>query len=236
MFITQTGNGIVTQTENSIRLVVPQATVDTYSNAQIASYRRRDEITCVPPLRMTVIARYEGELHGTAGFGFWNAPGLRLPQALWFFHASPPNNMALAKDVPGSGWKAATLDAKRWQFLALLPWAPVGFLLMRIPALYQQWWGIGQRAIGVSEVLLDNDLMKSTHTYTLEWLPDEVRFLVDSELMLQTRQSPCGKLGFIAWVDNQYAIVTPQGRFGSGRVAAQNPQALILERIEIVAL
>lgn len=236
MFITQTGNGIVTRTETTARLAIPQATTDAYSNAQIASYRKYDDLAYIPPLRMTVSARYEGELHGTAGFGFWNAPGLRLPQALWFFHASSPNNIALAKDVPGSGWKAATFDAKRWQFLALLPCAPVGFLLMRVPALYQRWWGIGQRAIGVSEVLLDSDLMKSTHTYTLEWLPDEVRFLVDSELMLQTQQSPRGKLGFIAWVDNQYAIVTPQGRFGSGLVAAQNPQALILEQIEIVAL
>jgi hypothetical protein len=236
MFITETGNGIVICTEITARLIIPQATIDAYSNAQIASYRKYDDLAYIPPLRMTVTARYEGKLHGTAGFGFWNAPGLRLPQALWFFHTSPPNNMPLAKDVPGWGWKAATFDAKNWRFLALLPAAPLGFLLMRIPSLYRRLWGIGQQAIGVSEYLLDNDLMHSTHVYMLEWLPDSVRFFIDGELVHQTNQSPRGKLGFIAWVDNQYAIVTPQGNFGSGLLTAQTPQALILDQIEIVSL
>lgn len=236
MFITQTGNGIVTCTDAITRLTVPQADTDQYSNAQIASYQSSAELLYTPPLRMTVSARFEGELQGTAGFGFWNAPGLRLPQAVWFFHASPPNKMALAKGVPGFGWKAATFDAKNWRFLALLPAAPTGFLLMRIPFLYQRLWGIGQRAIGVSEALLDQNLLQSTHIYTLEWLPYTVRFLVDGQLVHQTDQSPRGKLGFIAWVDNQYAIVTPQGQFGFGLVASSTPQALILDQLEITRL
>jgi hypothetical protein len=43
-------------------------------------------------------------------------------------------------------------------------------------------------------------------------------------------------LGFVAWVDNQYAIVTPQGRFGSGLVEVPETQLLIMERISIEPL
>ncbi len=53
--------------------------------------------------------------------------------------------------------------------------------------------------------------------------------------MLDTDRSPHGPLGFIAWIDNQYAIVTPQGRLGWGIVP--NPdQGLTLTRIRIEAL
>ena len=51
-------------------------------------------------------------LRGTAGFGFWNYPlsltgaVLRPPDAIWFFGASQPSNMALVPGMPGWGWKA----------------------------------------------------------------------------------------------------------------------------------
>ena len=58
-------------------------------------------------LRLRLDARFDGELRGTAGFGFWNHAfvpgerGIRLPQALWFFFSSPPGDIALAKNLPG---------------------------------------------------------------------------------------------------------------------------------------
>ena len=41
-----------------------------------------------------------------------------LPRAIWFFYGSLPSNMSLALDVPGYGWKAATIDALRPSALA----------------------------------------------------------------------------------------------------------------------
>jgi hypothetical protein len=242
MHVTQAGSGIVRMEEAVTHLHIPVSDRNGYSNAQITSYRTRKELNYAPPLRMEVTAWAEGRLHGTAGFGFWNhpyAPGegiFRLPKAVWFFHATPPNNMALAKGVPGYGWKAATFNAMRWQFFALLPAAPVGFLVMRVPVLYHLLWGIGQRAIGVSEHLLDPNLIYSPHHYAIEWLPYEVRFYVDGAEVYRTAMSPSGKLGFVAWVDNQYAVVTPQGRFQWGLVGTSQPQTLHLERIQIVSL
>ncbi|MBI1278281.1 MAG: family 16 glycosylhydrolase [Anaerolineaceae bacterium] len=179
---------------------------------------------------------------GTAGFGFWNHPfvpgerGLRLPKAVWFFFSAPPSNMHLAQDVSGPGWKAATIDATRWQFLALAPAAPIGVLLMRMPALYRRLWPIGQRAIGVSEHQLDSSLLLETHTYSIDWQPDHIRFAVDGITVHDAAVRIAGLLGFIAWVDNQYAIVTPQGNIGFGLVDIPQPQTLILNRIEIESL
>ena len=141
--------------------------------------------------------------------------------------------MALAKDVPGPGWKASTIDATRWQFLALLPTAPVGLLLMHIPALYRRLWPIGQQAIGVSERLLDSTLLLTAHTYTLEWHTYGVIFSIDGQTVHHAHTTLNGPLGFIAWIDNQYAIVTPQGRFGFGLVNVRNPQSLIIESVQI---
>ena len=255
--ITQIGSGVVEQSAGALRLMIPPTSPQVYSDAQLSDYAGKQDFAWRPPVRMTVraYATYphplapsplhgEGEqssdhLKGTAGFGFWNHPfvpgerGFRLPQAAWFFFSAPPSNMALAKGVPGPGWKAATINATRWPFLALLPTAPIGLLLTRIPALYQRLWPIGQRAIGVSEHLLDSTLLLEVHTYMLEWHINSVMFSIDGRTVHQTAAVLTGPLGFIAWIDNQYAIVTPQGRFGFGLVEVKDQQSLILESIRI---
>ena len=251
MYITQIGQGRVAQSGESFHLTVPPVSRDAYHNAQISSYLTPRYFYHRPPLRMSVRAYGEGEIHGTAGFGFWNHPYVpaerrfrllkqirllkqfRLPKACWFFYGSPPNNLQLAKGVPSYGWKAATFDATGWRLFALLPAAPLGFLLMRIPSLYNRLWPVGQRAIGVSEHLLDSSLLQESHEYEIEWRVEGVTFAVDGQTVHESQLSPRGPLGFIAWVDNQYAIVTPQGRFGFGLVDVPQPQMLVLESLQI---
>jgi hypothetical protein len=242
--ITEAGQGVVSQTSDTLWLTLNGATAQAYSNAQISDYTGRS-FSWRPPLRLTVTARATVsalQLGGTAGFGFWNHPfvpgerGLHLPQAIWFFFSSPPSNMQLAHRIAGPGWKAATINASRWQFLALAPTAPIGILLMRIPALYNRLWPLGQRALGVSESLLESSMLAETHTYVLDWHADSVTFSVDGLVAHEAPDAPRGPLGFIAWMDNQYAIVTPQGRFGFGLVDVEREQSLILEHIAIHSL
>lgn len=242
--VTQIGASAVTPLPGALHLTIHPTAAGDYADAQISDYASSD-FKWRPPLRLTVRAyspQPASQLRGTAGFGFWNQPfmpgqvRLRLPQAAWFFFSSPPSNIHLARDVPGPGWKAATINARRWQFLALAPTAPVGVLLMRLPRLYRALWPVGQRALGVSEHLLDSGLLHERHTYTLEWQPDTILFSVDDQMVHQTPSAPRGPLGFIAWLDNQYAVVTPQGHMAFGLIPVEQGQSLILEYVSIESL
>jgi len=215
-----------------------------YTNAQIDDYQGlpRGSFPWHPPLKMTVRVRFShgpGELLGTAGFGFWNDPfmmtGRRvptLPRVVWFFYASPSSNMKLDLDTPGQGWKAATLDARRLPFLLLAPTAPIAVPLMNLRPLYRRLWPVAQRAMGVSEAALETP-MTEWHTYAIEWQKDRSRFSVDSELVLESQSSPDGPLGFVMWLDNQYAVVTPWGRFGYGLLESAERQWMEVDELHI---
>lgn len=206
-----------------------------YVNAQLDDYQQlaRRHFRWSPPLTLTVRARFSAsadQLTGTAGFGFWNDPfgmsGRRwpsLPRALWCFFAAPPSNLALARAVPGWGWKAAAIDAWRWPALALLPAAPIGFPLMRIPALYRRLWPIAQKAIGVCEAPIRTS-MAEWHEYRIEWGERSAQIVVDGQVVLGCSTSPRGPLGLVIWFDNQMMVVTPQGQFRHGIVTTAQEQ------------
>ncbi|HMQ34244.1 MAG TPA: hypothetical protein PKD53_26150 [Chloroflexaceae bacterium] len=247
----------------SLRLVTEGATADAYSDAQIDDYgwpvgqpllRRRPlrpgallgagpgaPLTRRPPLRLRVRARFSheaGALRGTAGFGFWNYPvalPLGMPRAIWFFYGSPPLDMPLAMSVPGHGFKAATVDTGRPRALALAPLAPILVPLMRVPALYRGLWPPIQRAVGVAEALVRAP-MAGWHDYVIEWGPRTSRFLVDGRVVLDEAPSPRGPMCFVAWIDNQYFVATPWGRFRWGTVAARGRQWLELAELVVAPM
>ena len=240
--VTELGGGIVERGDAGFRLTLPGAGSDVYSDAQICDYASRAEFGNRPPLRLSLRARARGELKGTAGFGFWNhafMPGqrsFRLPQAIWFFFTSRENDIALAQGIAGHGWKAAAINARSWRFLSLLPFALPGFVLMRSRALYAALWPIGQRAIGVSEAQLDDALLREFHNYRIDWLAGRAVFAVDGEVVHQAEHVAPGPLGFITWIDNQYAVVTPQGRLKWGLLPASGAQSLEISDIQITPL
>ena len=238
------GNGALEPTGSTLRFINTDTTSQEYTNAQIDDYqgRPRPQLPWRPPLTLSVRARFShpaGALSGTAGFGFWNDPFLMtgarlpaLPRAIWFFYASPPSNMKLDLETPGHGWKAATIDAMRRPFLLLLPTAPLAIPLMNIRQLYRALWPVGQRAIGVCEALVDVD-MTAWHTYIIEWGTETAHFSVDGESILRCDTAPRGPLGFVMWLDNQYAVVTPWGRFGYGRLDAPGRQWMEVDELTI---
>jgi len=218
--------------ENSVlRMAFDSARQGHYSDAQIDDYDNlpRANYPWRPPLRMQVIARSSlpaatfsstgesiGILRGTAGFGFWNYPFsvrgdiLMLPEAIWFFYASPPSNMALVPGIPGWGWKAQIVHSMRPGALAAtVPMAvsTVFGLLTGETRPAARWM---QKLSGAYEAVLTVE-MTDWHTYMLEWQPDEAAFFVDDKLVLRAPHPPTRPLGFVAWLDNQYAIATPRG-------------------------
>jgi hypothetical protein len=244
----EVGGGRVHDHADSIELTLTPTADRRYSNAQIDDYSAAMRFHWRPPLRLSLYARATGAPCGTAGFGFWNHPfapntrRLRPPQALWFFFGAPPNHIPLALDVPPHGWKAATINAARPQFWALLPTAPLGVLLTRHRPLYRPLWRVGQAALGIHEAWLGNTIPTTIHHYTLDWHRDGAVWRVDDRIILHMDtpfSGPFGgptQLGFVAWIDNQYAIATPQGRFGGGLVPITATQGLVLQDVQITAL
>jgi hypothetical protein len=219
-----------------------------YTNAQIDDYQglRRRHFPWCPPLKLTVRARFSHPsragstgLSGTAGFGFWNDPFLMterrvptLPRALWFFYGSPPSDMKLDLKVAGGGWKAAAIDALRPVALLLVPLALPLALLMNLRPLYRVLWPPLQRALNVQESAADVP-MTEWHTYVIEWGMAYATLSIDGKPVLEGAPSPRGPLGFVMWLDNQYMIVKPWGRFGWGLLETPGRQWLEVDRLLI---
>ena len=225
---TQVGGGRLVLLDDRLRLIVAGARRNGYSDAQIDDYAglARRRFPWRPPLKLTVRARASGRLVGTAGFGFWNNPfsplggAPALPSAIWFFFASPPSDLPLALGVPGHGWKAACIDATRPAALAWAPLALPVLLANRAPALYRRIWPCVQRGLRIAEAPVAA-LDRQWREYTIEWRVDSARMLLDGAPVLEADRPPRGPLGFVAWVDNQWMIATPRGRFGWGLLDAQ---------------
>ena len=242
--------------ENSVlRMAFELAQQGQYTDAQIDDYNTmpRANYPWRPPLRMQVIARSSlpaatlsstGEdtasLRGTAGFGFWNYPFsvrgdiLMLPEAVWFFYASPPSNMALVPGIPGWGWKAQVVHSMRpGSLAATVPLAAtIAFGLLTGATRPAAHWM--QKVSGACEALLSVE-MTEWHRYTLEWQRNGASFWVDDTLVLRSPHSPSRPLGFVAWLDNQYALATPRGVLRFGTISS-GPQWLEMDSVKIESL
>ena len=195
-----------------------------------------------PGVRLHLRARFShaiGRLIGTAGFGFWNAPfgdptvrWPALPQATWFFYASEPTDLPLAQHGVGRGWFAATLDATTPSALMMAPLAPLVLLLNQSRTLRHRIWPTVQHRLGISYQQLDNDITQ-WHDYDLHWLPNGCSFQVNGRTVLQTPFSPRGPLGFVCWLDNQYLVVTANGRFRWGTLPIPATQWLEIDNLQL---
>lgn len=205
-----------------------------YADAQIDDYGgRAGRFVHRPGATLRLRARFShesDELRGTAGFGFWNAPygdptrrRPSLPQAVWFFFASPPNDLPFAPGSPGRGWFAATMDAGTTAALALIPAAPFVLVLNQFAAARERVWPAVRQRLGIAAAPLTIE-MREWHEYRLEWRPDGCRFAVDGRIVLETPHSPRGPLGFVCWLDNQYLVLTPRGRFRAGTLGLADEQ------------
>lgn len=247
----------------ALRLTVGPTTTGAYCNAQLDDYHRlrARDYPWRPPLRLLVRARASSSawpasvppaaapeaasayLRGTAGFGFWNASlsvaggGLRPPEALWFFAASPPSNMALSPGIPGYGWKAQTVHARRLGALgALVPMAATA-LWARLSGDERAAARWLNRLSGAREVPLDayTASLRDWHDYEIEWRTEVARYRVDGREVLAVINPPRGPLGLVIWIDTQYAIATPRGQLGFGALATSE-QWLELAEVSVQPL
>jgi len=239
--------GEVTKDESSLHFGLPSVQ-EGYAGAQIDDYGHcdgRQGFLWRPGVSLQLRARFSqetGTLQGTAGFGFWNAPFAdptmkwpTLPQAVWFFYASPPSDLPLPIQGKGQGWFVGTIDAGTKTAVSLTPFAPIFLLLNRIRFFRVRLWPMVRRRLGISFKPLSVK-MTEWHQYRLEWRSDGCLFYVDGELVYQTAFSPRGPLGFVCWLDNQYMVLTRNGRFRWGTLPLTEDQWLEVANLQIALI
>lgn len=219
-----------------------------YADAQVDDYAglRRRNFPWRPPLRMSLSARASSaQPLGTLGFGFWNDPFTfslgqggavrRLPaapQALWFFYGSPPNDMRFIPEMPANGWKASSLRSPAVPSLLLAPAAGLAAGLAQIGFLRRPVMQAALGTVEASEAMVEARL-DDWRRYELTWDEHLARFRVEDEEILVSPAPPSGPLGFVAWIDNQYAIASPEGGFRFGVLPTNSPQWLEIQDLKI---
>lgn len=244
------GGGKISSTEgNLLRLSLPP-TSNTYCDAQLDDYKHlpRNAFKWSPPLTLEIRARAShNSPSGTLGFGFWNDPfaislgqggtARRIPaapQTLWFFFGSNNNDLPLAPGVPGDGWKAASLRSPRIPSMLLAPLAVTAIGLSQVPRLRSWIIQSALNRVNADEALLDVELQE-WHHYAIKWNELHATFLVDNHVVLQTDIIPPKPLGFVLWIDNQYAVASPEKGFRFGTTTTHRDEWLEVEILQLSA-
>lgn len=238
MDITKSPIALVNQLgEGSWHLEIPADTRRAYRLAQLDDHRtlQRRNFPWQPPLKLSLQARLSfKELPGTWGFGLWNDPFsflltynrlvLRfpaLPQAAWFFYASPQNYLSFRDDLPANGFLAATFSSKKVSTALLALVSPL-LALVLIPKTSPVLRRALRRLIKQDASLVHTDVTE-WHAYRMDWDIGQVSFYLDGALIMQTNIAPSGPLSLVLWVDNQYAALPPKGRLRYGTLPNPKP-------------
>ena len=239
---TTPGSKVILDNSSGWRLQIPAGPAGTYRLAQLDDYTALDraEFPWQVPCRMSLEARASSPvmIPGTWGFGLWNDPfsfslgmggGVRrfpaLPNAAWFFFASPPNYLSFQDNLPAQGNLAMTFRSPRWPAIALaaaVPLLPVAAIL----AFARLMRRAARRVIQQESVDFHVNLA-DWHCYRIDWQPGGASFYIDDACVLETEVSPWGRLGLVIWVDNQYAALPPDGRLQYGTL--ENPESPWIE-------
>ena len=176
---------------------------------------------------------------GTWGFGLWNDPfGLSLgfggspfrlpalPNAVWFFYASPQNYLSFTDNKPAQGFLAQTFRSPKFHPLLML----VGLTLPFSPRSTRI---LLSKVIDEDSIALRVDVTQ-WHKYKLEWEAKRTAWYIDDVLAFESPVSPNASrpLGVIIWIDNQYAAFTPEGKIAFG-VLENEEEWLEIKGLEI---
>jgi hypothetical protein len=239
-------NGKIETTATGWRLVISKGSNTEYRLAQLDDtlHLPRSKFPERPPLTLSLRARASSEtIPGTWGFGLWNDPfGLSLgfggapfnlpalPNAIWYFHASPNNYLSFREDKPAQGFLAQAFRSPRFHPLLLPAGLMFPFSRRRARRLLSQVVQEDSEIVGAE--------VTQWHTYRLEWRGGSVtrpysRLWVDETLALDTPVSPHPPLGLVIWVDNQYAAFTPEGQVKWGLEENQTEAWLEIANLEL---
>jgi hypothetical protein len=247
-----TQNASAQPTENSWRLGIQKGDSLSYRDAQLDDYSQlpRHKFPHRPSssLRISLSLRAWTSSRspaGTWGFGLWNDPfGLSLgfggspfrlpalPNAVWFFYASPENYLSFkspstnAQGEVANGFMAQTFRSPKFHPLLMLAGLTLPFSRKMTRKLLS-------KVIDEDSVAISVDVTQ-WHRYKLEWEAKRTAWYVDDALVFESPVSPNASrpLGVIIWIDNQYAAFTPKGKIAFG-VLENEEEWLEIEGLEI---
>lgn len=233
----------ITPIPNGWRLTIPAGPASGYRLSQLDdhAYIARRDYPYSPPFALSLKARVSSaSVPGTWGFGLWNDPFgfsfgsgadfLRLPalpNAIWFFYASPQNYLSFRHDKPAQGFLAQVFRSPRFHSSVIA----AGLMLPFSRRKARQLLG---RIIDEDSAAVSVDVTQ-WHRYRLEWSPTRCAFWVDEVSVLESPVSPNPRLGVVIWIDNQYAAFTPQGKLSWGLEENSKSEWLEIEEIKINA-
>jgi len=229
-------------------LEIPAGERGKYRLAQLDDYvnHSRKDFSWQSPLTLSLSARVSAEdIPGTWGFGFWNDPfsfslglggGTRrfpaLPNTAWFFHASSENHLSLQENKPARGFLAQTFQS---------PPIPPALLALGSPFVALLAFSWSARLIRPMLGRIVKDDSGSIHTDVTEWHHYSlklgrslVRFLVDDREIFQTSVVPANPLGFVIWIDNQFASYPPNGKLTYGTMDTSQSAWMEVKDIQII--
>jgi hypothetical protein len=241
------GAQVIKLGENSWRFEITANLSPAYRLAQLDDYTRlaRPDFRWKPHVTFNLQARVSSQdLPGTWGFGFWNDPFSflmgsdrqlkrfpALPDAAWFFHASPQNYLSFRDDLAVCGFLAATFSSKKLP-PALLALASPALSLTLLP-LTSQLIRRGLRHLVHQAAASINLNLTEWHTYNLEWEDGLVRFSLDGIELFRTKIVPHPPLSLVIWIDNQYAALPPVGRLRYGTLPNPEPAWMEIKQIQL---
>ncbi len=230
----------VTSQPRGYRLAIPGSQGRRYLLAQLDDYTSLSRKNFPhDSAHFRLQARVSDEkLSGTWGFGVWNDPfGLNLgftgsatrwpalPNAAWFFHASPHNYLSFQDDKPAQGLLAQSFRSP------IFDWRLIR-VAINLPFRRKEARQLLSSVIAEDSVKINTQV---THwqTYELNWSPNGTRFNLNGQVVLETSISPVAPLGMVIWMDNQFAAFTPQGRLGFGVEDHPVPAWMEIAELEI---
>ena len=233
-----TCESIVTQKESGYwHLGIPAGPGGQYRLAQLDDYGLlpRNAFQWHPPVHLELRAKASARnIPGTWGFGLWNDPfslslglggGTRrfpsLPNAMWFFFASSQNHLSIYDDLPANGQLAASFSSPSIPS-ALLAFGSPLVPLMALPATARWLRRIARRWITQDSTQLGVNVI-DWHHYKLTWNHDGISFELDGTNVMRSKVTPRGPLGFLVWIDNQFAALPPNGKFSYGTLENDEP-------------
>jgi hypothetical protein len=149
-----------------------------------------------------------------------------LPNATWFFSASPQNYLSFQDDTPAQGFLVQTFKSPAVP-APVLALAAIGFPLLVLPGIMKLIRPLLGKLIQEDGSRIEGDVTQ-WHAYTLEWGPEGVvLFRVDGVPVYETAITPNGRLGLVLWIDNQYLALPPDGKMAYGTL--ENPETAWLE-------